>query len=86
MRWAGFRTLLTGRLVIAAAGALALLASPPGSSFTRVWPGMVLFGIREGLVLAPATAAAVVSVARERAGMASAAVNSGKSAARPGRA
>jgi DHA2 family multidrug resistance protein-like MFS transporter len=73
-------------LVIAAAGALALLASPPGSSFTRVWPGMVLFGIREGLVLAPATAAAVVSVARERAGMASAAVNSGKSAARSERA
>lgn len=75
VRRAGFRTLLGAGLVIAAAGALALLASPPGTSYARVWPGMVLFGLGEGLVLAPATAAAVASVAYEQAGMASAAVN-----------
>jgi MFS family permease len=75
VRRAGFRILLGAGLLTAAGGALALLATPPGTSYTLVWPGLVLFGLGEGLVLAPTTAAAVGSVAPERAGMASAAVN-----------
>lgn len=71
----GFKVMLSAGLVVTAIGAVCLLATPAGASYGAVWPGMVIFGLGEGLVLAPTTAAAVTSVAHERAGMASAAVN-----------
>ncbi|MFI6955708.1 MFS transporter [Nocardia sp. NPDC050408] len=71
----GFTTMLTLGLVVMAAGIFALLASPPGTGFGRIWPGLLLAGIGSGMLIAPATAAAVNSVAPHQAGMASATVN-----------
>ncbi|MET8146544.1 MFS transporter [Sphaerisporangium sp. NPDC005288] len=71
----GFRITLTAGLVLGAAGALLLLLSPPSAGFGPVWPGLLLFGAGTGLLVAPSTAAAVISVPHERAGMASAIVN-----------
>ncbi|GAB3152203.1 MFS transporter [Microbispora hainanensis] len=69
------REALTAWLVIAAAGTALLMASPPDDSYTWVWPGMVLFGLGAGFVLAPATAASISRVPHEVAGMAGASVN-----------
>ncbi|GAA2541493.1 MFS transporter [Winogradskya consettensis] len=74
-RRVGLRVMLGGGLLITAAGAALLLITPAHQSYAHVWPGLVLFGLGEGLVLAPVTAAAVASVGAERAGMASAALN-----------
>ncbi|WP_205830004.1 MULTISPECIES: MFS transporter [unclassified Microbispora] len=71
----GTRSMLTAGLVIAAAGTELLMASPPDDSYAWVWPGMVLFGLGAGFVLAPSTAASISSVPHEAAGMASASVN-----------
>ncbi|MEV5647448.1 MFS transporter [Nocardia sp. NPDC052254] len=71
----GFKTMLTLGLIVMAAGIFALLASPAGTGFARIWPGLLLAGIGSGMLIAPTTAAAVNSVAPDRAGMASAAVN-----------
>ncbi|MFF0465654.1 MFS transporter [Streptomyces mexicanus] len=71
----GFKTMLSAGLVVTALGAVCLLATPANASYEAVWPGMVIFGLGEGLVLAPTTAAAVTSVGHDKAGMASAAVN-----------
>lgn len=73
--WLGIRTTLTVGLIIAAAGSLLLMASPLDDSYVWVWPGMALFGIGAGFVLAPTTAASIASVPHEAAGMASASVN-----------
>ncbi|NUP27010.1 MAG: MFS transporter [Nocardia sp.] len=71
----GFKTMLTLGLVVMAAGVFALLAAPPEPGFARVWPGLLLVGIGSGMLVAPSTAAAVISVPLHQAGMASAAVN-----------
>jgi EmrB/QacA subfamily drug resistance transporter len=71
----GFTVTLTAALVVAGAGALLLLRSRPVADFGSVWPGLLLFGLGSGLLIAPSTAAAVVSVGPQRAGMASATVN-----------
>jgi EmrB/QacA subfamily drug resistance transporter len=71
----GFKILLVTGLVVTAIGALLLLAVPAATSSGWIWPGIVVFGLGEGLVLAPTTAAAIGSVIPQRAGMASAAIN-----------
>lgn len=71
----GFKTMLTLGLLVMAAGVFALLAAPPEPGFGRIWPGLLLVGIGSGMLVAPFTAAAVISVPLHRAGMAGAAVN-----------
>ncbi|MDW6059085.1 MFS transporter [Streptomyces sp. FXJ1.4098] len=67
--------------IVAAAGAVAFVAVElrvAAPMLSRVWPLFVLFGAACGLVVAPSTAAALVSVAPERTGMASGAVNTAR--------
>lgn len=71
----GFKTMLAVGLLVMAVGVFTLLISPPEPDFLRVWPGLLLVGIGSGMLVAPSTAAAVISVSPERAGMAGAAVN-----------
>ncbi|MGW0038962.1 MFS transporter [Gordonia sp. NPDC003376] len=71
----GFKVMLTAGLVVMGTGVLALTASPAGTGFSAIWPGLLLAGIGAGLLVAPTTAAAVISVPPAEAGMASAAVN-----------
>lgn len=66
----GFKLTLTAGLILTGAGAAALTAAP-----SAIWPGLVLAGIGTGLLVAPSTAAAVISVPPAQAGMASAVVN-----------
>jgi EmrB/QacA subfamily drug resistance transporter len=75
VRRVGFTVMLAGGLLAMGAGALALLATGPFTGFGAMWPGLLLAGIGSGLLVAPATAAAVNSVAPRQAGMASGTVN-----------
>jgi EmrB/QacA subfamily drug resistance transporter len=75
VRRVGFKGTLTAGLLLTAAGAALLLAVHVSSSFNTIWPGLAVFGLGSGLLLAPTTAAAVISVAHTRGGMASATVN-----------
>lgn len=75
VRAAGFRVTIATGLVLAGAGALLLLVQGPSTSFTVVAFVLALFGVGVGLILPPATAAAVISVPHSQAGMASGAVN-----------
>jgi DHA2 family multidrug resistance protein-like MFS transporter len=71
----GFTLVLTAGLVVLAAGALALLAIGPFTGYSALWPGLLIAGTGSALLTAPSTAAAVDSVPRLQAGMASATVN-----------
>jgi EmrB/QacA subfamily drug resistance transporter len=71
----GFKVMLTAGLLVLGSGILALLWTANTTSFTHVWPGLVIVGIGSGLLVAPSTAAAVISVHPTQAGMASSAVN-----------
>ncbi|MFI6362107.1 MFS transporter [Nocardia sp. NPDC050630] len=71
----GFKVILTGGLIVMAAGIFALRAIEAGPDSSRLWPGLIIVGIGTGLLVAPSTAAAVISVHRSQAGMASAMVN-----------
>jgi DHA2 family multidrug resistance protein-like MFS transporter len=75
VRRIGFTLMLTAGLLLMGAGALALLATGPFGGFAAMWPGLLLAGVGSGLLVAPSTAAAVNSVPRLQAGMASSAVN-----------
>ncbi|MGY5058960.1 MFS transporter [Streptomyces sp. 900105755] len=76
IRRTGFKLPLTvGFLVGAAATAGFATTLDPATSYARVWWLYVLFGAASGMVAAPSTAAALVSVSHEHAGMASGAVN-----------
>ncbi|MDX6548463.1 MAG: hypothetical protein QOG33_2013 [Gaiellales bacterium] len=75
VRRVGFKITLTAGLALTAAGAAQLLGIEPSSSFNSIWPGLAVFGLGSGLLLAPSTAAAVISVPHQRGGMASATVN-----------
>ncbi|MGO4617012.1 MFS transporter [Nocardia sp. 2YAB30] len=71
----GFKVMLTVGLVVMAVGIMALRAAQAGPGFSNVWPGLVVAGIGSGLLIAPSTAAAIISVKHSQAGMASAVVN-----------
>ncbi|MFF4653752.1 MFS transporter [Streptomyces sp. NPDC001380] len=71
----GFTLMLTAGLVVLGTGALALLAVGPLTGYGALWPGLLIAGIGSALLTAPSTAAAVNSVPRLQAGMASATVN-----------
>ncbi|MCZ0209613.1 MFS transporter [Streptomyces sp. UMAF16] len=72
---AGFTLVLTAGLVVLGAGSLALLAIGPFAGYHALWPGLLIAGVGSALLTAPSTAAAVNSVPRLQAGMASATVN-----------
>ncbi|TQC42058.1 MFS transporter [Rhodococcus sp. WS4] len=78
IRRTGFKAPLTLGLLLGGIASLGLTTLDPGTPFTRAWPLLALFGAACGLVAAPSTAAALVSVAPERAGMASGAVNTAR--------
>ncbi|MGW5616351.1 MFS transporter [Streptomyces sp. NPDC003877] len=71
----GFALMLTAGLVVMGAGALALLAAGPFTGYGALWPGLLVAGVGSAMLTAPSTAAAVNSVPRLQAGMASATVN-----------
>jgi DHA2 family multidrug resistance protein-like MFS transporter len=71
----GYTLMLTAGLVVMGAGALALLAVGPFTGYGALWPGLLIAGIGSAMLTAPSTAAAVNSVPRLQAGMASATVN-----------
>lgn len=78
IRRTGFKAPLTLGLVLGAVASFALAAQGPTASFGHRWPLFALFGAAGGLVVAPATAAALASVAPAQAGMASGAVNAAR--------
>ncbi|MFJ9346427.1 MFS transporter [Streptomyces sp. NPDC101237] len=71
----GYTALLTGGLVLMAAGSFALLRTDPSGGYGAVWPGLLVAGAGAGLLTAPSTAAAVNSVPPAQEGMAASAVN-----------
>ncbi|NMN98337.1 MFS transporter [Antrihabitans stalactiti] len=78
VRFTGFVLPLAGGLLMGAAAALGLLTQSATTDFGAVWFWFVLFGAGVGLVAAPSTAAAMVSVDVARTGMASGAVNAAR--------
>ncbi|MCG5465377.1 MFS transporter [Micromonospora sp. MED01] len=78
IRRTGFKAPLTLGLVLGAVASFALANQGPTTSFGDRWALFVLFGAASGLVVAPATAAALASVAPAQAGMASGAVNAAR--------
>ncbi|MGW6902774.1 MFS transporter [Streptomyces sp. NPDC054919] len=71
----GFKFLLALGLVLMSGGIFLLLMTLPEPNFSHIWPGLIAVGIGGGLLIAPSTAAAVISVGQHKAGMASSAVN-----------
>ncbi|MEU0172204.1 MFS transporter [Streptomyces massasporeus] len=78
IRRTGFKAPLTAGLLLGALAVLGLTTVGADTPYSHVWPLFALFGAASGLVIAPSTAAALVSVAPERAGMASGAVNTAR--------
>ncbi|MEW2402561.1 MFS transporter [Streptomyces sp. NPDC046862] len=75
IRLTGFKLPLALGFLVGAAAAVGLTTVEPTTPYSHVWWLYVLFGAASGMVAAPSTAAALVSVSHERAGMASGAVN-----------
>ncbi|WP_433451812.1 MFS transporter [Streptomyces sp. CA-142005] len=75
IRRTGFKLPLTLGFLVGAGAAAGLTTLDPATPYARVWWLFALFGAASGMVAAPSTAAALVSVSHERAGMASGAVN-----------
>ncbi|GAA3135330.1 MFS transporter [Streptomyces echinatus] len=75
IRRTGFKLPLTLGFLLGAGAAAGLTTLDPTTPYARVWWLYALFGAASGMVAAPSTAAALVSVSHERAGMASGAVN-----------
>ncbi|HEY9312497.1 MFS transporter [Williamsia sp.] len=71
----GFKAMLTGGLLVTSIGALLLLRVHPNDGWTDLTVALVVLGIGFGSLIAPATAAAMNSVAPAQAGMASGTVN-----------
>ncbi|WP_446218610.1 MFS transporter [Micromonospora sp. IBHARD004] len=78
IRRTGFKAPLTTGLLLGGLASLGLAAQGPATTFGQRWPLLALFGAACGLVVAPATAAALASVAPAQAGMASGAVNAAR--------
>ncbi|EGD54350.1 MFS transporter [Gordonia neofelifaecis] len=75
VRRLGFKVLITAGLVMMAVGVLLFLLAGPQSGLGPLVPGLIVAGIGSGLLIAPSTAAAMISVSHRQAGMASSAVN-----------
>lgn len=71
----GFKVMLTTGLIITALGSLLLLRVHPHEGWTNLTVALVVLGVGFGSLIAPATAAAMNSVAPAQAGMASGTVN-----------
>ncbi|MGD8166468.1 MFS transporter [Herbiconiux sp. P16] len=71
----GVKLTITTGLLLLAAGSAVMLAIETATSYAAIWPILLVLGAGLGLLLAPTTAAAMQSVRREHAGMASASVN-----------
>ena len=78
IRRIGFRMPLVGGLLLGGLSGFALVSQNPDTGFGRVWWLLALFGIASGFIVAPSTAAAMVSVGPAHAGMASGAVNTAR--------
>ncbi|MEH0828674.1 MULTISPECIES: MFS transporter [unclassified Micromonospora] len=78
IRRTGFKAPLTLGLLLGGLASLGLSTHTPSTPFSHSWPLLALFGAACALVVAPATAAALASVAPAQAGMASAAVNTAR--------
>ncbi|MEV1159877.1 MFS transporter [Micromonospora chokoriensis] len=78
IRRTGFKAPLTAGLVLGALASFGLAAQGATTPFGQRWPLLALFGAASALVVAPATAAALASVAPAQAGMASGAVNAAR--------
>ncbi|TQC43126.1 MFS transporter [Rhodococcus sp. WS4] len=71
----GFKIPLTAGLVLVSLGAIMLLRVRADSGSIEITTGLIVVGVGFGFLIAPSTAAAMISVEPQRAGMASAAVN-----------
>ncbi|WP_433128908.1 MFS transporter [Micromonospora sp. CA-240977] len=78
IRRTGFKAPITLGLVLGAVASFALATQGPTASFGHRWALLALFGAASGLVVAPATAAALASVVPAQAGMAAGAVNAAR--------
>lgn len=74
----GLRAPLTAGLVLASAGSLLLLLAAEDAPYALLLPNLLLVGFGGGFMLPPATTAVVSSAPPERAGIASAIVNSSR--------
>ncbi|TMM05148.1 MAG: MFS transporter [Actinobacteria bacterium] len=75
VRRAGFKATISAGLLLSAAGTLLMLTQQPTTSFALTAVFLTVFGAGIGLILPPATAAAVISVPHREGGMASGTVN-----------
>jgi DHA2 family multidrug resistance protein-like MFS transporter len=75
IRRVGYTVMLATGLAAMGAGSLAILATGPATGYGDLWPGLLIAGIGAALLTAPSAAAAVNSVPRLQAGMASSSVN-----------
>ncbi|MGC5287421.1 MFS transporter [Micromonospora sp. DT231] len=78
IRRTGFKAPIALGLVLGAVASFALATQGPTASFGSRWALFALFGAASGLVVAPATAAALASVVPAQAGMAAGAVNAAR--------
>jgi DHA2 family multidrug resistance protein-like MFS transporter len=74
VRRAGFKATITAGLLLAAASALLMVTQQPTTPFGVIAVFTALFGAGLGLILPPATAAAVITVPHQHGGMASATI------------
>jgi EmrB/QacA subfamily drug resistance transporter len=75
IRRTGFKAPLGAGFILGGLATLGLVNQDPTTPYSHVWWLYVAFGAACGLVAAPSTAAALVSVPPQQAGMASGAVN-----------
>ncbi|MFG1838917.1 MFS transporter [Micromonospora sp. NPDC049175] len=78
IRRTGFKAPIALGLVLGSVASFALATQGPTASFGGRWALFALFGAASGLVVAPATAAALASVVPAQAGMAAGAVNAAR--------
>ncbi|MEU4471952.1 MFS transporter [Micromonospora sp. NPDC023888] len=78
IRRTGFKAPIALGLVLGAVASFALATQGPTAAFGSRWALFALFGAASALVVAPATAAALASVAPAQAGMAAGAVNAAR--------
>jgi Na+/melibiose symporter-like transporter len=68
IRRTGFRLPLIGGLLLGGLAGLGLVSQNPDTGFAQIWWLLALFGIASGFIVAPSTAAAMVSVGPAHAG------------------